>query len=282
MIIGTSSYSFHQYISKGEMSQADAILKAKQLGFEAIEFTELMPENGMSKIEYAKYLKNLAKENDMLISAYAVCGNVALKDKEKLEEEISRLKDCVDVAYELGAKFMRHDVMSSYNDFSSFDAALDTIAYAARIVTEYAKQKGIVTLIENHGQICQDPDRIERLIDKVNHENYGLLLDTGNFLCADVSPVYAASRLAHFVKMVHLKDAKVIPFGTPTEYNLYETRGCNKLDFVVPCTGDANIEQVFAILKKAGFDGHVDVEYEGREDSVEALGKTIENLKNIL
>jgi sugar phosphate isomerase/epimerase len=264
------------------MTQVDCIKKAKELGFEAIEFTELRTPEGIGELEYADVLRKTADEHNMIISAYAVCGNFAVKGKDKIQAEIKRLKNCVDVAAKLGAKFMRHDVMSDYKEFSSFDEALPTIAEATREVCEYAETKGIMTLIENHGQICQDPDRIERLIAAVNHKNYGLLLDTGNFLCADVSPVYAVSRLAHLVKMVHLKDAKVIPFGTPTEYNLYETRACNKLDFVVPGTGDANINQIFAILKKSGFDGHVDVEYEGRQDSVEALGKTIENLKNIL
>ena len=282
MIIGTSSYSFQPYISRGEFAQIDSIKKAKELGFEAIEFTELSPYNGLSDIEYAKLIKKTADELDMKISAYAVGANLARRDKAKLDAEIERLKHCVDVAFELGAKYMRHDVMSCYEDFSSFDEALSTIADATREVCEYAQTKGIMTLIENHGHICQDPDRIERLIGAVNHKNYGLLLDTGNFLCADVPSVYAVSRLAHLAKMVHVKDAKIIPFEKAKDLNLYQTRACNKLDFVVIGTGDINADQVFAILKKSGFDGHIDVEYEGREDSFEALGKSIENLKNIL
>ena len=282
MIIGTSSYSFSQCIAKGQMSQSDTIKKAAELGYEAIEFTALNPEGDMSQIEYAKILRKLAEDNGILISAYAVGGNVALSDENALKNEIERLKGCVDVAAELGAKYMRHDVMGNYNDFPSFDAALATIAKAAREITEYAQSKGVMTLVENHGQVCQDPDRIERLIAAVNHKNYGLLLDTGNFMCADVSPVYAASRLAHLAKMVHVKDAKIVPFGTKTEYNLYETRGCNKLDFVTAGTGDANLPQVFAILKKAGFDGHIDVEYEGRADCLEALGQSIVNINNMI
>ena len=43
MKISVSSYSFHQYIARGEMTQLDAIAKAHELGFEAIEFTDLTP-----------------------------------------------------------------------------------------------------------------------------------------------------------------------------------------------------------------------------------------------
>ncbi len=282
MIIGTSSYSFQPYINSGDMTQLDCIKKAKELGFEAIEFTELCPPCGMSHTQYAALIRQTAFDNDIKISAYAVGGNLALDDENELKAETERLKGCVDVAAELGAKFMRHDVMSNYNHFVSFDAALPTISKAAREITEYAAGKGITTLIENHGLICQDPDRIERLIAAVNHKNYGLLLDTGNFLCADISPVYAASRLGHLAKMVHLKDAKVIPFGTACQPNLCRTRGCNSLDFVVAGTGDANVPQVLAILKMAGFDGHIDVEYEGTGNCIEALALSIDAIGKMI
>ena len=281
MITGTSSYSFHQYAMRGEMTQLDCIKKAKELGFEAIEFTGLCPPDDTSELEYADVLKKTADNNGIKISAYAVSGNLAVKDKDKIEAEIERLKHCVDVAARLGVKFMRHDVMSDYKEFSSFDEALPTIAEATREVCEYAETKGIMTLIENHGQVCQDPDRIERIIEAVNHSNYGLLLDTGNFLCADINPVYAASRLAPLVKMVHLKDAKVIPFGTTVENKLYVTRALNMLDFVVIGKGDANVKQVLEILKKSGFDGHIDVEYEGRQDCIDALSEAVEVIKNM-
>ena len=45
MKTSVSSYSFQQLISKGEMTQFDAISVAKEMGFDGIEFTELRPDN---------------------------------------------------------------------------------------------------------------------------------------------------------------------------------------------------------------------------------------------
>ena len=54
MKIGVSSYSFSQYIRAGKMTQFDCVSKAKEMGFDAIEFTELQPPEGESKLSYAK------------------------------------------------------------------------------------------------------------------------------------------------------------------------------------------------------------------------------------
>lgn len=64
-----------------------------------------------------------------------------------------------------------------------------------RAVTEYAQQFGIKTMIENHGYFCQDSDRVEKLINQVNHSNFGLLLDMGNFVCVDEEPEKAIGKL---------------------------------------------------------------------------------------
>lgn len=280
MKIGTSTYSFWKYIKNGEMTETDAIKIAAKMGYEAIECIDLTSREDMDELQYAAHLKEVAEENGITIPAYAVGGNLALKNKQELQKEKERLKKCVDVAAMLGAKYMRHDVMSDYNCFSSFEDALPTLADAAREIAEYAKSRGVMTLLENHGRICQDPDRIERLISAVNHSNYGLLLDVGNFMCADLDPVYCVARLAHLAKYVHLKDAKIIPFGTQCE--LYRTRGCNYLDFVVIGSGDADVRRSVAVLQAAGFDGYMDIEYEGSQDCIKALEESVEEIKKIL
>ncbi len=59
------------------------------------------------------------------------------------------------------------------------------IAKNAREISDYAASKGIRTCSENHSFVGQDNDRLEALLNAVDHENYGLLVDMGNFVCAD-------------------------------------------------------------------------------------------------
>ena len=44
MKIGVSAYSYAQYINAGKMTQLDCVKKAKEMGFEAIEFTEMQKD----------------------------------------------------------------------------------------------------------------------------------------------------------------------------------------------------------------------------------------------
>ncbi len=280
MKIGVSSYSFSQYIRAGKMTQFDCVSKAKEMGFDAIEFTELVPPEGESKLSYAKRICDEAKKCDIEVSAYVVGANLAQSDTT---DEVKRLKECVDVAHALGAKFFRHDIMYGYDSFRSFDLALPTIAAAIREVTEYAKGLAIKTTSENHGYIAQDSDRMERLFNTVNHENYGALIDVGNFLCADENPAVAVSRLANFAFMVHAKDflTKAYEIGDAPE-GYFQTRGCNYLKGVPVGKGDVPVAQCIAILKRAGFDGNVDIEYEGAEDCVKGIAEGLSFLKSII
>lgn len=81
---------------------------------------------------------------------------------------------------------------------------------------------------------------------------------------------------------VHAKDFKLIPYSPDMEAEGFESRGCNRLLSVPVGTGDANASQCLAILKKHGFDGYVDIEYEGSLDCVEGVKASLENIRNIL
>ena len=280
MKIGVSSYSFSQYIHKGKMTQKDAVKKAKELGFEAVEFTDLTPPSGTTREEYAKEIKEEAQKCGIDISAYAVGANLAKRD---VKDEIERLKKCVDIAALLGVKLFRHDVMFDYKEYRSFGSALGDIVKSVREITEYAEQLGIKTMTENHGTVCQDSLRVEQLVNAVNHPNFGVLVDMGNFLCADENPAEAVSRIANLAFLVHAKDFVKIDFqNRQKEENGFETRGCNILKGVSVGKGIVPLEQCIAILKRAEYDGYIDVEYEGEEDCIEGLSEGICYLKNIL
>lgn len=280
MKIGVSSYSFSQYMRAGKMTQLDTVVKAKEMGFDDIEFTDLTPPEGVSQMEYAKQIREEAAKCGIEISAYVIGANLA---QPEVENEVERLKGCLDVAKELGVKLLRHDTMWNYEYYRSFDQALPVMAKAIREVTEYAAQLGIKTMTENHGLIAQDSERIERLIAEVNHPNFGALVDMGNFACADEDSAIAVSRVAPLAFLVHAKDFVKVPFAEyKGEEGYFETRGCNRLKGVSVGDGDIPVAQCIAILKKAGFDGHVDIEYEGAEDCIEGLAKGLSFLKSII
>lgn len=283
MTISVSSYSFQQYIGAGKMTQLDCVAKAKEIGFDAIEFIDIDGKTYEEKVENAKKIRAEADRVGIMINAYTISACLFGGSEEADKAEIERLKRQLDIAKILGAPVMRHDVcrtLGKSGKARSFDLMLPTIAKNARAVTEYAETLGIRTCTENHGIIAQDSDRVERLFNAVAHDNYGLLVDIGNFICVDENPVTAVSRVAPYAIHAHVKD--MIIRETPIGNCRNATRGCNYFCGAVVGEGDIPVKKCLAVLKKAGYSGCLSVEYEGSEDCIAGIKRGLANLKGIL
>jgi len=284
MKVCVTSYSFNKLMKRGEMTQLGTVKAASELGFDAIEFSGIVPHDGSSEIEYAKKLREEADRYSLPIVSF-VCGADLIngRDGRSAEEEVAHVKEMVDIAAILGVKTMRHDVLYSLGEYKSFDALLPTLAKRVSEIAEYAKTKGVKTCVENHGFICQDPDRCERLFNAVESENFGLLCDMGNFLCADADPVKSVSTVAPYAIFVHAKDFYVKPGNNdnPGE-GFFTSRGGNYLKGTIVGHGSVPVKQCLAILKKAGYDGYVSLEFEGMEENLEALRIGLGNLRRFI
>lgn len=284
MKLSVSSYSFAQAIRAGKMTQLDCVAKAKELGFEAIEFIDLDGAPDLDKQKaYAAEIRAEADRLGMKINAYTIGANLYHDSAEERAAEVERLKGQADVAAILGATVMRHDVcytLGKTGPSRSFDLMLPYLAESAHKVTEYAQTLGIRTCTENHGFIAQDSDRVERLFNAVNHDNYGLLVDMGNFICADENPVTAVSRVAPYAIHAHAKDMLVRSQPTGSCRNM--TRGGNYFCGTVIGEGDIPVKQCLAVLQRAGYEGYLSIEYEGAEECIAAIARGLANLKALL
>lgn len=283
MKISVTSYSFHQAIAAGKMKQLDCVAKAKELGFDGVEFTEIDGANLEEQKANARAIRAEADRVGIDVVAYAIGANLYKDTEEERAAEVARLKAEVDIAALLGVKVMRHDVcytLGKKGPARSFDGMLPYIADSARKVTEYAETVGIRTCSENHGYIAQDSDRMERLFNTVNHDNYGLLVDIGNFICVDEDTSLAVSRVAPYAVHAHVKDMMIreIPVGPCRNM----TRGGKYFAGVVVGEGDIPIKRNLSILKRAGYEGYLTVEYEGKEDCIAGVARGLANLKGIL
>lgn len=285
MKISVSSYSYAQYIRAGKLTQLTAIDKAKEMGFDAIEFTDIDGAGNLDlQKENAAKLKARADELGMVINAYTIGANLAGLTEEARAAEVERLKGQLDVAKILGAGVMRHDVCYSLGKTGftrSFDLMLLYLADSARKVTEYGASIGIKTCSENHGYIAQDSDRMERLFNAVNHDNYGLLVDMGNFTCVDENHTLAVSRVAPYAIHAHAKDMKISK-GAPYGNCQSMTRGGNYFCGTAIGEGDVPVKQCLNILKRAGYEGYLSIEFEGHGDCVDGIARGYANLKRML
>lgn len=278
MKIAVSSYSFSQYMGKGLLTQFTCIEKAKEMGFDAIEFTDLQPPEGVTEEEFARQIKAECDRVGLPVSNYTISADFL---KTSVAEEVERLKKKVDVAAILGTTSMRHDATwSGPSKSQGLKNMVDGIAAGIREVTEYAASKGIRTMVENHGYFLQDADRVETLINTVNHPNFGWLCDMGNFLCADEDPAKAYGKAAPYAFYAHAKDF-IVKSGNESDpgQGFFSSRSGNYLRGTIIGHGVVPVKQCLRILKNAGYDGYIGVEFEGMEDCIQGISIGLANLR---
>ncbi|MBQ6862781.1 MAG: sugar phosphate isomerase/epimerase [Clostridia bacterium] len=285
MKYSVSSYSYSQLRHSGAYTEPELIALAKEMGFDGIEFAEINTPDGKDKAEYAAELKAEADRVGIEIVCYSIGA-----DFLKNEDQVEKLKKEVDIAAILGVKLMRHDATSGFKDgergSKGFDQALPILADGYRAVTQYAKTKGIRTMVENHGFFCQDSERVEKLVNAVADDNFGVLIDLGNFLCADENPATAVGRLAPYAFHVHAKDFHVKNGnGVIPPDGFFRSRGGNALRGAIIGHGDVPVLQCLRILEAHGYDNYITVEFEGMEDAKKGVAcglKTLQHFSELL
>lgn len=279
MKIGVSSYSFSHYMKQTGANYFEICDLAKKMGYDAIEFIDLKTEVQPAESEeaLAAQVRAHCEEIGLPIAAYTIGA-----DFLNHENEVERIKHEVDIAHILGAPVLRHDAFWAKPDDMTWRDVVAKIAPDIREVTEYAATLGIRTCTENHGYILQDAERVETLIQTVNHPNYGWLVDMGNFLCGDDNPLRAVAVAAPYAFHCHVKDFLFKPFNAENPgKGWFNTRGGCYLRGTVAGHGVVPIRKCLEILKKSGYQGVVSYEFEGMEENLPALEAAVEFIRGV-
>ena len=282
MKIGISAYSFSKLIKNGGFTLFDAISRAKEIGYSAIEFIELNPPEGKDLPGFAGELRNACDKAGLSITCYAVSADFLNGSGGNSNAEVERIKKAVDLAGILGAPCLRHDATWGIKGTGcrTYRDAIRLIVPAIRAVTEYAACSGIRTMTENHGYLLQESRRMEELVLAVDRPNYGLLVDIGNFMCADESSLAALPVVMPYAFHVHAKDFlwKSGVEARPDD-SWFPTRGGNYLRGTILGHGAVPLSQCLAFITGSGYTGGISLEFEGSEDPLDAARRGFEFLK---
>ena len=284
MKLAVSTYSLWRWRTENGKTLEETLAWVGDAGVGGVEFAPVGDE-GAKVVRDAGKLRAHAEKMGLQIVSYCV-GAELLCPVEQQRKVVERLKREVDVAVELGAPSMRHDVTRGWGENAAgvkgaktFGNALKVVTPAIREVADYGAGKGVKTSLENHGFYMQAAERVEKLLGAVKHPNYGLTIDLGNFLCVNDDPVAAVKRLGKWVIMAHAKDFHVRPkktmpgsgwFATPTDVAL---RGA------ICGHGVIDVPAQLKLLRRAGYDGWLSLEFEGMEEPAKGVTLGLEYLR---
>jgi sugar phosphate isomerase/epimerase len=280
MKLSVSTYSLHRWRSENRKTLEDSLRWIADAGVDGVEFSGSFSDDPKTAMKRAEAMRKQSERLGLKIPSFCVPAELLVPPAEQ-RKVVERLKTEVDVAAALGVNSMRHDVTRGRNA-RSFAAVLKSVVPPIRKIADYAQAKGVKTSLENHGFYMQASPRVKNLIDTVAHENFGLTIDLGNFLCVNENCTDATRRLAKYALMAHAKDFHVKPkkdmpatgwFATPTNICL---RGA------IAGHGVLDLPAQLKLLKRAGYDGFLSLEFEGMEEPTQAIRLGLDYLRATL
>ncbi len=286
MKVGLSTYSLLDVINTGEMDILDIVQWVADNGGEHME---IVPYGFtlIDNLELADAVRDKAKEVGIELSNYSLPGNFIHDTKEEFDFEVERLKEHVNLLNRMGIKHMRHDVIAftlpaEKRTITYFEKCLPKIVEGSQLIADYAAQFGITTTIENHGAAVQHSDRVQRVIEAVNRNNFKTTLDIGNFLCVDEDPVVGVKKNLPYASLIHFKDFYIRSYEQdPGAGKWFRTSNDNYLRGSILGQGDINIRAIVKLIKDSGYTGNITLEFEGMEECRSASKIGMDNMRRL-
>lgn len=273
MKLSVSIWSVHYKVRGGEMNNLEFIKFCHQNGVKAVELLDvfLKEENEIESI------KSLLEELNMEISSYSISNDFVQAAEEDRNLQLQKVKDGIDRAVKLGAKYMR--VFSgdgkqgiAYEDAKSW--IIDNFKKAA----SYAERQGVTMVVENHGLFVGKSKQVKELIETVGSKYLRANTDVGNFLLANENPLEAVVALKDYVSFVHFKDFKETEKDQPG----YLAMDGRKYMGTVLGEGEVPMKEVVDFLYNEGYKGYLSIEYEGPGDQIAGTLESIKYANSII
>lgn len=194
-------------------------------------------------------------------------GDLSAVDEAERKSAVENHRPWIEAASLLGCHALRVNTgggreveagASLYN--AAARTTLQRCAASCVELCDLAAPHGLSVLVENHGGLSSNIPLVVKLTEVVARENFGTLPDFGNFP-AGADRYASIARLMPFAKAVSAKC-----------YDFDSEGNEATMDYA----------RLLEIVRAAGYDGHVGIEYEGErlseEDGVRACKTLLERL----
>ena len=194
--------------------------------------------------DYINNLKRKAFELGVGISGTGVRNNFTVPDKAKRAADVQHIKQWVEVASQLGAPVLRvfadtqmrnlswEDVAKGYK----WDQVAQWIAADLKECAAHGKEHGVVIGVQNHGDFLKTGDHLLKLLNLVDSEWCGAIVDTGYFKTKD--PYQDMARVAPYAVNWQVKQS---PFGAESDVPL-------------------DLKRFIRIVRSSGYRGYLPIE----------------------
>jgi sugar phosphate isomerase/epimerase len=270
--IAVSTYSFWQFRNNELRSIEKCIDLAADMGFDGVEILHVQMENETNG--YLQKLKQHAFRRGLDLCGFSTHQSFVSPDKDFRQKNVEHTIRCIDLAYRLGIPTIRVNTgrWGTSKDFDelmankgieprlpgvSDDTAYGWVVDGLQQCLAKAEECGVVLGLENHWGLGRTAAGVNRVVDAVNSPWLQITLDTGNFLDDTYEQMDAIAARAVLVQ------AKTYD-GGGTWYTL-----------------DLDYPRIATILRKHQYRGYISLEFEGKENPLTAVPKSLARLRSV-
>jgi sugar phosphate isomerase/epimerase len=268
--IGVSTYSFWQFKNESLRDIEKCIDLAAEWGFDGVEL--LHRQMTSEEPGYLQRLKKRAFVNGLALCGFSTHQGFLSPDAAKRQKNIDHTIHCIELAYQLGIPTMRvntgswgtsknfDDLMKNRGIEPTLEGYTDEDGYKWVIESlekclPAAEKCGVLLGLENHWGLGRTPEGVLRIVKAIDSPWLQVTSDTGNFL----EDPY--DRLTLMAPKTILVQAKTY-YGGGLWYTL-----------------DLDYPRIAEIFRKQNYRGFVSLEFEGKEDPLTAIPKSLKVLR---
>ena len=281
MKVGIDSYCYHRFLGEvydhqnppaKQMTMEDFIKRAKELDVDGVSLEScFIPRFDKA---YLSEIKGMLDEYNF-DRVYA-WGHPDGLEGGKNEAAYDEMIDHIEYANAIGAKVMRVTGSSLMFRFEDHGPQIQKLSRMFTNAMKVADNYGIKLADENH--IDYNADEMLEIIHNVNHPNFGINFDTGNFLRVLDDPIQGMEKLARFTFSTHVKDLKINPQAAVNDWYFFS---CTPVG-----DGIVDNQKLAQLLKDANYEGFLAMEIDTlhpdyNDDEDDAVAKSVAELKRI-
>lgn len=237
-----NAFSFNSSLQPGrdgsrpEMTLFDVLEFCADQDFDAIDPTGYYFP-GYPKVPTDQYIakfKKRAFELGLDISGTGIRNNFATADKAARAADVRLAKAWIEVAAKLGAPVIRL-FAGSEDPGADPEEVFKWMAEDLRECAEYGKRYGVIVGVQNHGDFLKTAAQTIRIVEMVNSEWLGVILDTGNF---HEDPYKEIAAVLPYTVNFQVKES---PYGKDSPVRL-------------------DLDRFMKIVRDAGYRGYIPIE----------------------
>jgi sugar phosphate isomerase/epimerase len=258
--LSLNAYSFNAPLSNGSMKLDELLEYCAANALDAVDITGYYfpgyPQ--VPSDEFIYHIKHKAFLLGLDISGTGVRNDFTNPDLNKRKQDVMMVKKWIEVASKLGAPVIRIFSGPQQPAAYSREQVLNWMISDIKECVQHGKEYGVVVAIQNHNDFIKTAAETKEIINKVNDDWFGLILDIGSYRGAD--PYTEIREMA--------PDA--------VSWQLKETMFVNGIE------EKTNVKKIIRIARDSGYKGYLPIETLGPGDPKIKIAVFLEKVRKAM